>query len=477
MSDEKSTPENGANWRQLLKEQGKQAFELAEMQRLGFWPPDEATARTHEQTHAELAGLREQMTPLRKCKTELEKEIAAAGNVPALLAEVRRKRIERVRLARAERKILRAAQALEKAERDRQWRAQTLPHLGRDVSQGLKYEGGDDEKLTSLGLPVLHSAQQVAASLEISTGQLAWLTYHRRASSIDHYNHWTIPKKSGGRRTISAPKEKLRAAQDWLLQNVLGPVPVHQSAMAFRPRTSIAHNAHRHVGSAIVLRLDLKDFFPSIGFRRVKRALERLGYNEGVATIFALICTEAPRVELTLDGQKHFVALADRFLPQGAPTSPALTNILCEFLDKRLDGAARKLGFAYTRYADDLIFSSRDAKANAVSMRDLATKILADEKFVVNDEKTAIMRRRNRQTVTGIVINDGENLAPRLSREDARRFRAFLHSYEKLGREAMTEKLGQDALSYAQGYLSFVHMVNPEQAEKFKARHAWLERK
>ncbi|MBV9469013.1 MAG: RNA-directed DNA polymerase, partial [Abitibacteriaceae bacterium] len=271
-----------------------------------------------------------------------------------------------------------------------------------------------------------------------------------------------------------------REAQSWLLENVLEKIAVHEAAMAFRPALNIAHNAARHAGASVIVRLDLKDFFPSITFKRVKRMFQRLGFNEGVATLFALLATEAPRVQLTLDGQQHFVAVTERFLPQGACTSPAITNILCRSLDARLSGAACKLGFTYTRYADDLVFSARGDKLKGIAMRELATKIIADEKFVVNEAKTAVLRPHSRQTVTGLVVNaqsTGEGTGtPRVSRRDIRNFRAFLHQYELRGREAMTEQRGQDALSYARGYLSFVHMVSPAQAAALQQKHPWLER-
>jgi len=259
-----------------------------------------------------------------------------------------------------------------------------------------------------------------------------------------------------------------------LLENVLNKVPIHDAAMAFRPKRNIAHNAQIHAGAKVIVRIDFKDFFPSITFKRVKWMFQNMGFNEGVSTIFALISTEAPRVELTLDGQKHFVAVTERFLPQGACTSPAITNILCRVLDKRLCGAAQKLDFVYTRYADDLIFSSRAEKCDARAMRDLATTIINDEKFEINGEKTAILRTKGRQTVTGLVVNaqNSDYGKPRVSRRDIRNFRAFLHQYELRGREAMTEKLGQDSLSYARGYLSFVHMVSAEQEAAIKAKHS-----
>lgn len=479
MSENQENLTQSANWKQLLSSLGREEFQLREMERLGFWPPTPEIAAQTAATRAALKQLEEQIAPLRAREKELQDEIAKVGNIPALIAEIRTRRIERVKAERAARKIRRAQEKIENAEKDKTWRAQTLPHLGREVSRGLNYENGDDDRLRVLDLPLLHSAQDIATALEIETNQLAWLTYHRGATSVDHYNHFTIPKKSGGTRSISSPKKKLRAAQSWLLENVLNKVPIHDAAMAFRPKKNIAHNAEIHAGANVILRIDFKDFFPSITFKRVKWMLQNLGYNEGIATIFALISTEAPRVELTLDGQKHFVAVTQRFLPQGACTSPAITNILCRVLDKRLSGASEKLGFVYTRYADDLVFSSRADKCDARAMRNLATTIIKAEKFEINADKTAILRTSGRQTVTGLVVNSQNVQAgkPRVSRRDIRRFRAFLHQYELRGREAMTEKLGQDALSYARGYLSFVHMVSPQQEAQIKAKYLWLERR
>lgn len=425
--DSKENLTQSPNWKQLLSSLGKEEFQLREMERLGFWPPSSEVASKTAEARTALKTIEEQIAPFRKRERELQDEIAKAGNIPALLAEIRTKRIERVKAERQERKIRRAQEAAERAKQDKAWRAQTLPHLGREVSSGLKYEGGKDNELRVLDLPFLHSAEEVAQTLEIETSQLAWLTYHRAAAPLDHYQHFTIPKKSGGTRKISSPKAKLRAAQSWLLANVLNKVPVHDAAMAFRPKRNIAHNAQIHAGANVIVRIDFEDFFPSITFKRVKWMFQSLGFNEGVSTIFALISTEAPRVELTLDGQKHFVAVTERFLPQGACTSPSITNILCRVLDKRLEGAAQKLGFVYTRYADDLVFSSKAEKCDARAMRDLATTIINDEKFEINAEKTAILRTKGRQTVTGLVINAQNSDAgkPRVSRRDIRKFRAF----------------------------------------------------
>lgn len=168
---------------------------------------------------------------------------------------------------------------------------------------------------------------------------------------------FTIPKKSGGERLISAPMPRLKRAQYWVLDNILARAPLHDAAHGFAPERSILTNARNHVGRDVVINLDLKDFFPTLTYARVKGLFEALGYAEAVAIPLALLCTEPDVDEVTLDGERHFIADGPRLLPQGAPTSPAITNLICRKLDRRLMGLSRTLGFVYSRYADDLTFS------------------------------------------------------------------------------------------------------------------------
>lgn len=501
-SEEQLAATEDKNWRERIKLLGKRAFEIAEMERLGFWPPDEATRTRTQAARAALERVQSEIEPLRKRERELEKTLSQLSDLETLIKEARAIRIQRSKAQRAVRKEERARALVEKRESDRQWRQETLPHLGPEVSDGLKFEGGDEQKLSERGLPMLRSATEVAAALEISTGELAWLCYDRVAEGVDHYRRWSVPKKSGGRRPICAPKPKLKKAQNWLRESILEKVEVSQAAMAFRPARHIGHNAaaHAHLpgGPAIVMRLDLENFFPSIGVGLVKRAFEREGYNEGVSTLLALLCTQRERIALKLDGKVHHVGVSERTVPQGAPTSPALTNLLCRRLDARMTGMARHFGFTYTRYADDLVFSSPDDKANAQAMQSGAAKIIAESGFVLNEKKTAVMRRHKRQSVTGLVVNapsrpksdagsDGgeaastwaapQSAGERISRRDLRNFRALLHNIQVQGREAVSAKLGQDSLAYARGYLSFVHMVSPQQEAKIREKFPWLERR
>jgi len=498
-ADASGNPLFPPDWKAQVKLYGgRKGFIRQELKRLGFWPPAPGSKYkwVTQKEEAELEELYNNLVELRRPLLnqlgEVDKQIAGArqqikdiGNtkilaaqIEELIVQIRAARIARVKKERAERKIKNAQEREARAAKDKAWRGSTLPHLGQGVSSGLDYNDSDDDQLSKFNLPILKTAEDVAGALGLSTGKLAWLTYHRGATTIDHYHHFQIPKKSGGMRDISAPKKELKAAQNWILENVLSRVSVHESAAAFLPGKNIADNASRHAAPEVLLRIDLKDFFPSISFKRVKKVFGSLGYNEGVSTLFALLSTEAPRVELSLDGKKYFVAVSDRFLPQGASTSPALTNILCRNLDARLSGAAKKLDWEYSRYADDLVFSSKSKNADARSLQNFISQIIEDEKFQINPSKTAVMRAHRRQSVTGLVVNAAGGSTPfaRVSRRDLKSFRAFLHHYEKRGREAMTEQIGQDALSYARGYWAFIFMCDPQGAAKIRAKHNWLQK-
>lgn len=453
-----------ADWEDAVRREGRAAFIRKEMARLGFWDAADAADPDVAAIRARIAELRDRLSPLLREIGELDAALLRAQDAEALLREIRRRRIERVRAEREARRAERARERRERAEADARWRAETVPHLGRAVSAGLRYHGGDPGRLEALGLPTVATAAELAAAIGITTAQLAWLGYDSRSATVDHYRRFTIPKRSGGERVIASPKPLLRTAQGWVLAQVLAPLPVHDAATAYRPGASVVGNARRHSGRGVVVRLDLRDFFPSITFRRVKGLFRAMGFNEGVATILALLSTEYPRVVLRVGDERRFVAHGERRLPQGACTSPAISNLLARRLDARLAGLARTWGFAYTRYADDLIFSHADPDAPVSRLLVAAGRVVEAEGFAVNTEKTLVQRAPRRQVVTGLVVND----EPRVSRADLRRFRAVAHLCATRGCQRMTEQMGRDARAYVTGFASWVRMVNPEQAEKLE---------
>ena len=220
-------------------------------------------------------------------------------------------------------------------------------------------------------------------------------------------------------------------------------------------------NAQPHVGKAVVLHLDLKDFFPSLHFARVRGLMVALGYGYPVASTLAALMTEAPRQPVVAGGVRYFPPIGPRACPQGAPTSPGVSNAIVVKLDHRLAGLARRIGFSYTRYADDLAFSGDDT-GQVHALRCLAQRIIQDEGFAVNHAKTRVMRRGIRQSITGVVVNDVLGLP----REERRRLRAALHQLRK-----RAERDGQPVRidNALRGKLAYLRMLNPAQAARQRA--------
>lgn len=316
----------------------------------------------------------------------------------------------------------------------------------------------DEEQLQRYGLPVWRSEEDLAAALGISLKTLWFFALHREHERQPHYVAFSIPKRAGGQRLILAPKRRLKHLQRRLLALLVEKLPVSPHAHAFQRGRSIRTGAEPHVGREALLKLDLKDFFPSVTFARVRGLLIAYGYSFPVATSLAVLMTEAARQPVELDGAVVHVPVGPRHCVQGAPTSPGLCNALCLRLDHRLAGLARKHQLAYTRYADDLTFSGTLDRAVAQRLRQAVTRILQDEGFQVNPNKTRWMPRSARQTVTGVVVNQTLGL----SRKERRRLRACAHQLARQPDEARASTLRR----WFQGKLAYLAMLNPDQAAR-----------
>lgn len=379
------------------------------------------------------------------------------------------------------RKRLKEQKKAEAAERKRKHaedvahrKATDIIYLGRGVSKGLADRRANVEKLQSLGLPVLVKPSDVATALSLTIPRLRWLAFHSDASTVSHYIPFTIPKKSGGVRQISAPHEDLATAQEWILTNILEKVPTHDAAHGFVPGRSTVTNATPHVGRSVVLNADLRDFFPSITFWRVEGVFKELGYSPAAATILALLCTESPRRVVEYAGKKLHVASGPRSLPQGACTSPALSNLVSRRMDSRLRGIATKLGWTYTRYADDLTFSSSgDCEAANKLIGYLLARvrhIASDEGFAVNESKTRVLRKNSAQTVSGIIVNDKLSV----SREVVRRLRSILHHARTEGLAAQNRQNLPNFEAWVRGWVAYVRMVEPQRGQRLAEQLAAL---
>jgi RNA-directed DNA polymerase len=265
-------------------------------------------------------------------------------------------------------------------------------------------------------------------------------------------------------RVISAPRAPLRAVQRAIYSGILAKVPTHDAAHGFVPGRSTVTNATPHVGARLLLKTDIREFFPTIHYWRVRGMFGSFGYDERVAAVLASLCTRRPVVDR--DGER--VVVWPGLLPQGAPTSPAIANLVCLRLDARLTGLAAKLGAVYTRYADDLSFSVHDP--DRVERIDVGRtfwwidQILQQEGFAEHPGKRQVLRPSRRQLVTGIVVNQ-KLTVPR----DARRqFRATLHNCKVHG--LASQARGRDDFAdYLRGYAAYVQMIQPELGSRWVA--------
>lgn len=290
------------------------------------------------------------------------------------------------------------------------------------------------------------------------------------------YKTFTIPKKSGGVRTISAPTKMLKSMLTYTNRILQAFYKAPDCVTGFVPAKSIVDNAERHIRMTYVFNTDLKDFFPSIPQARVWGALKCQPFNfkEEIASAIAGLCC----IEVAYTG--HEGEICDDFpetkykyvLPQGSPCSPTLTNIVCHNLDWKLSGLARRFHLKYSRYADDITFSSnKNVFAEDGEFMTEFRRIVAEQNFTLNDKKTRLQKRGERQEVTGLVVSDRVNV----SRDYVRDLDNLLYIWEKHGIHSAFTKFMQrytpkqdlcgknpDMASVIQGRLMYLRMVKGE---------------
>ncbi len=406
------------------------------------------------------------MDRVRPTEASITHQAAMTGEAAVQAEKEERARIKAQKKAEAAERKQKRAEAIA-------WRkANDIVFLGRGVSGRLGERTSRDADLIRAGLPVLSTPAELARAIGLPVPRLRWLAFHAEVATRTHYVHFTVPKKSGGTRTLSAPHRTMSLAQRWIFEQIVSKLPAEPVAHGFLPGRSILTNAQPHAGHAVVVNLDLEGFFPSIGFPRVRKVFERVGYSPAVATILALICTECPRKTVILEGTTYHVATAPRGLPQGACTSPGLSNQVARRLDRRLTGLASKLGLTYTRYADDLTFSGDEALESRVGYVMARVRHIAQEEgFTVNESKTRVLRRNTAQMVTGLVVND----RPGVRREEVRRLRAILHRARTEGLDHQNRENRPDFRAWLRGKIAFVRMAHPEVGDRLLAELDALE--
>lgn len=301
---------------------------------------------------------------------------------------------------------------------------------------------------------LLSDAKNMLYGEECKSVQLKSLTYYANPTLCKkRYRTFTIKKKSGSDRTIHAPVKGLKSilrSLNFVLQCVYEP---HEAATGFVLEKSIVDNAKKHVGHHYVLNMDLKDFFHTFDRNRVKMGFIYEPFNlngdkEPLAFLLASLCTHP----FEIDGEEKTV------LPQGSPTSPSLTNILCKKLDHRLTGLANRFGATYTRYADDITFSSpHNIYTDEEFNKELKRIIEEDQKLVINPKKTRLQKTGYRQEVTGLIVNDKVNVRRRYVKQ----IRMWLYYWEKYGYEKAEQIFKRDYIT-DKGHVKNInaHLVN-----------------
>ncbi|MBK1695936.1 retron St85 family RNA-directed DNA polymerase [Rhodovibrio salinarum] len=271
------------------------------------------------------------------------------------------------------------------------------------------------------------------------------ISYIRRASNDpEHfYRTFNVPKKSGGVRQINEPLPSLKEIQRWILDNILGAMSVNPCAKAFVVGRDVRDNARFHRNQRIVINVDVKDFFPSITHRQIRMIFLKAGYSPEVGELLTQLCC--------LDG----------VLPQGAPTSPYISNLVCRPLDERLFGYAKKNGLRYTRYSDDISVSGDMEPAEVLQF---VKKVCREHGFKIHPDKIRVLGPGRQKRVTGIVVN--KHL--QVPRKKRRVLRQSVYYIKKFGLDehlSKTKNNRRNFLDHLMGQVNYVLFVNPKDRE------------
>lgn len=347
-----------------------------------------------------------------------------------------------------------------------------LPALNRASAETARLRAQGAYPILSLG----HLASETGASY----------SYLREVVSRvrDPYRSIAVPKATGGTRPISAPEPILMDVQRWLLDNVLDKLPSHPASYAYRSKVSIVHCATQHLGARWMVKMDLHDFFGTVTEASVYRVFRRLGYGKLVSFELARITTRAEDAQhapwiaaKTVIGS--YAVTAAGVLPQGGPTSGLLANAAAARLDRLLQALALKGGLTYTRYSDDLTFSSHDPfhRSAAETVIREVSGLIRRAGFVAHGSKTRIVPPGARKIVLGLLVDSSVRLMP----EHRRRIELHLRGCEEFGLALHSAHRGFRSVfsfvNHLDGWIAFALGVEGERASGWRQRlHLILER-
>ena len=348
--------------------------------------------------------------------------------------------------------------------------------IKRENIKSLKVDrllGGKSVAALDWRLPKIENTAQLASQFGISLQHLEWLTGKQKRPSRhpQHYVSTWIRKRHDGYRLIESPKPMLKNVQRFIVQDILNLIPPHDAAHGFRSGRDVTTFVEAHVNKPFCLRMDLKDFFPSVTGGRVFGIFLRAGYPREVASALGNLCTtQTPQTIVDLQrppGQTGAHRTSQLYipshLPQGAPTSPALANLAAFHFDCRLSKLAESRNISYSRYADDLLFSGDQEFAKSAKKFSIFVGAIAiEEGFEVNFRKSRFQYSSQRQSATGVVINQLKNL----QRREFDRLKATLHNCVKFGPVSQNRKNHARFRQHLSGKINWVHRLNPDKARR-----------
>lgn len=295
------------------------------------------------------------------------------------------------------------------------------------------------KKLFNQNLPIISSPEHLSLLIGIEYQYLCNMAY----ASNRFYRHFSIPKKNGSTRPIDEPLPDLKHVQSWILNNILEKCPVSVYAKAYVKGRTLKSNAKFHKAQKVVVTMDIKNFFPSISLNAVIEIFDKLGYFHNLSCFLAHLCC------------------LNNSLPQGAPTSPYLSNLRMIPIDESIKKYTSPKMIRYTRYADDLTFSG---DFNPHQLVQDISRLVYENGFSINSDKTRVARSNTRQEVTGIVVNSHMQI----SKNKRKDIRQSIYYIKKYGLESHLQHIHEfrsNYLNHLLGEINFGLFVNPNDQE------------
>jgi len=306
---------------------------------------------------------------------------------------------------------------------------------------------GYAKNLYNKGLPIIYDVKHLSKLIGYNCAFL----YKVSNGTKSFYRTFFIPKSNGSLRKIEEPFPTLKEIQNWILVNILQKASVNRFAKAYRKKVTIIDNVKFHKAQPIIMKYDLENFFGTISTKSVVGIFLEMGYTKSLSMMLAKLCC------------------LNNCLPQGAPTSPYLSNLYCRELDNRIGGYVVKCGFRYTRYSDDITISGNISEMQIISLRRFIGKTIKEYNLKINERKTRVLRKSNRQTVTGVVLNSKISAGSITKKE----IRQTVYYIQKYGLESHLRRVNNTQPNYLQHVIGKINWVlylekNNEEFKKYK---------